>query len=127
SADNSDGRSFADFVIDTNFIDATESLLFANRDQRTNAFYEAFEKYLPANNKGIYYHITLDDIQDPDLQRKAQQVGTSFSLSDDDADVLYKAVVELMNPSNVCLLAIEALLRNGSHEAESNCKNPPRN
>ncbi len=127
SADNSDGRSFADFVIDTNFIDATESLLFANRDQRTNAFYEAFEKYLHAKKKGNYYHITLDDIEDPDMRRKAQQVGTSFSLSDDNAGILREAVVELMNASNVCLLAIEALLRDGSHDAEPNCKNPPRN
>ena len=125
-AGSSDGRSFTDFMIDTNFIDATDSLLFANRDQRTNAFYHAFERYLPAPNKGIYYHITLDDIENEKLKTQAQQVGTSFSLSDDNADILYEAAAELMNPANVCLRAIVDLLHKGSHNAESNCKSPLR-
>ena len=127
SAGSSDGRSFTDFVVDLNFIDATESLLFANRDQRTNAFYDAFKQYFPAPNKGIYYHITLDDIENEVLRTQAQQVGTSFSLTDDNADILNEAVVELMKPTNVCLLAIAELLRDGSHNAKSDCKNPPRN
>ncbi len=126
NAEDSDGRSFVDFVLDTNFIDATDSLLFSNRDQRTSRFFEAFEAYLPASDKGIYYHITLEDVDDEETRTRAQNVGTNFSLSKVNAKALDDAVDDLMKPENRCLQAIAALLHHGHHDAEPHCKLPPR-
>lgn len=123
SSTRADGRSFVDFVVDTNFIDATDSLLFANRESRVENFYEQNLAEHFVENKSIYYHITFDQLtQDPELMANVKGVPTNFSLSKKNASYLEEAGAQLINRSNSCIAAILDLIRQGTHSGQSNCK-----
>ena len=100
SSKQADGRAFIDFLVDTNFIDATDSLLFANREERVEEFYEQTLKPHFDADKTIFYHITFDQLKDEDLKGRAKNVPTSFSLSDENAGTLRDAGTELINMKN---------------------------
>jgi predicted acylesterase/phospholipase RssA len=125
SEDKADARKFFDFIVDTNFIDATDSLLTANREQRIENFRDFlnhyFEKDPSLKTHSIFYHIQFADIADDKLRQNLNNIQTNFKISQKDVDYIDQAADRLLTPANECLLAIKSLLSRGSHNAGPIC------
>ena len=115
SGRKSDSRKLTDFIVDTNFIDATDSLLKANRERVLKNFSSNFSNYLPNSGKAIFYHIKFADVADTDLQRDLNRIKTDFRIDPKDAERIDQAVKTLLSPENTCLIAIRKLLIAGSN------------
>lgn len=120
SGGKSDSRKFTDFIVDSNFFDATDSLLKSNRERVLKTFETNFSSYRPAS-KSIFYHIQFADVADPELKRELNRIKTDFRIDPEDAKRIDRAVSELLTPENTCLAAIRNLLVTGNSSAEWRC------
>jgi len=120
SGRNSDSRKFFDFIIDSNFIDATDSLLKSNRERVLKTFEANLSRYRPAS-KSIFYHIQFADVADPELKRELNRIKTDFRIDPEDAKRIDRAVRKLLTPENTCMVAIRELIVNGNSSAEWRC------
>lgn len=115
SSEYADSRNVFDFIVDSNFIDASDSLLIANREKMLRNFKKMFLE-LSANDgpkagRAIFYHIQFSDIrEDQKLRKKITRIKTNFKIKEDDAKSLDKAADILFTPENRCLQEIRALL-----------------
>jgi predicted acylesterase/phospholipase RssA len=119
----SDTRKFFDFIVDTNFIDATDSLLSNNRDRVLETFDGQFSDHRP-KPKSIFYHIRFADVQDTALRKQLNSIKTDFRIKPEDADAIDDAVEQLLSPDNTCLIGIRDLLIDGAHSTEQMCTFP---
>lgn len=122
SNDKADPRKGFDFVVDTNFLEATDSLLSANRDEKIEHFKDKFETRCGEPSKAIFYHIQFDDVKNDELRRNLNRIKTDFRISDQDAGYIDDAVDELLTPENTCLTGIKGLLVNGHHRTDQICR-----
>jgi hypothetical protein len=99
-----------DRFVDTNFLDAYNSLLSANRMAKVNGFQEWIEKQFPY--KSAFFHFTFDSLEPehPDLKMKLDKISTNFSISADDVENIDKAVDILIQEKNEDLKKIRELL-----------------
>jgi predicted acylesterase/phospholipase RssA len=120
-----DSRKFFDFIIDSNFLDATDSLLSANRKQRVADFRKTFEQRYADDpvlqSHSLFYHIKFEDISDKKHRDTLQDIPTNFTISPENTASIDWAIDRLMTPENVCLTALRDLLLDGSHNAEPVC------
>ncbi|NIA01354.1 MAG: patatin-like phospholipase family protein [Planctomycetia bacterium] len=122
SNEKPDPRKGLDFVVDTNFLEATDSLLSANRKEKVEHFEDAFKKRCHDSSKSLFYHIQFADIKDDKLRRKLNRIKTDFRISDDDTDTIDKAIGLLLTPQNTCVAGIRDLLVNGQHHTKQICE-----
>jgi len=116
----SDPRALYDFIVDTNFIDATDSLLKANHDRVLSTFESRFSHQLPAT-KSMFYWIRFADVKDPELLKQLNRIKTDFRIKPEDADAIDAAVDRLLTPNNTCLIGIRDLLVDGVNSADQFC------
>ncbi len=122
SNEKADPRNGFDFFVDTNFLDATDSLLSANRDEKIKHFEKYFTERCNDPSKAIFYHIQFDDIKKDALNNKLNRIKTDFKISDEDAGTIDEAIGYLLTPENTCLSGIRDLLVNGQHQININEK-----
>jgi NTE family protein len=122
SSSRPDPRRGLDFVIDTNFVSATDSLLTANR----NGLLENFQAFFSKNfndsqhfKQSLYYHISFADIKNQALSSKLNAIPTDFRIEKSDVRAIDQAVDTLMTRENPCLIAIKDLVKVGSHSQPS--------
>lgn len=117
---HSDSRRFLDFVVDTNFLDATDALLFRNRDQLLRNFEREIATYNPGH--AIFYHLKFEDIDDEDLRRDVNSISTNFTIEKVAQEYLKRAADRLLTTDNECLVAIKNLIKLGKTVANPLCK-----
>ena len=117
---SSDSRKLLDFVVDTNFLDATDALLFRNRDQLLAAFRQAIATY--HSGHVIFYHIEFADIDDEALRYSLNDIPTNFTIKKTARKNLRDAVDRLLTPDNECLVEIKNLIMLGTNVANPLCK-----
>lgn len=116
-----DSRRFADFIIDSNFIDATDSLLAANRKRALKHFKQRLAQLIDGDATNgrkthtIFYHIKFADVKDPALKAEVNDIPTNFKITRPNTQVIDRVVEKLFNPENICLLAIRDLLNGGDY------------
>lgn len=119
SSTDSDSREFLDFIVDTNFIDATNSLLAANRKKMLANFekyfrdynYEIDGKQIPKLSKAIFYHVQFEDLKgDGELVEELAQIKTNFNISNKDVNAIERAAEKLFTVDNRCIRSIKELL-----------------
>lgn len=115
-----DPRSGLDFFVDSNFIDATDSLLAANRDKIISDFVTKFES-LKDSSKSLFYHLKFADVEDEKLNNRLNRIATSFNIKDESVADIDKAVERLLTPQNPCLISIKQLLETNQHDGNSIC------
>ena len=115
SGTEADTRGLLDFIVDTNFVDATDSLLTTIRKQRIEDFPKTvFKEHSEGSGRqGVYYHIKLQDIENQEIRQNAEKVKTNFTLSKDDATALDNAAREIAR-DNRCLARIRQLINGAS-------------
>ena len=123
SNDKSDPRNGIDFFIDTNFLEATDSHLSANRKEKIKNFETSFLSRCNDPSRAIFYHIEFDGVKNTSLKKKLNQIKTNFRISKANAGFIDDAVYELITPQNNCLAGIRDLLVNGHHQTDTLCKN----
>ena len=117
----SDSRRFADFIIDSNFIDATDSLLAANRKRAVKNFKQRLTELMDSDatksrkSHTIFYHVQFADVQDAGLKAAVNDIPTNFKISRPNTKVIDQVVAHLLNPENTCLRAIKDLLSGGDY------------
>ncbi len=120
-----DGRGGLDFFIDTNIVDATDSLLTKNRDNSLSSFKKKIEErqFHPnlQTSQTMFYHLKFSDIEDNVQRNKVYDIKTSFNIEPEGIAAIDFAVDQLMTSENPCLLAIKQLLETGVHSGESIC------
>ena len=116
-----DPRAGLDFFVDTNFLDATDSLLSANRDEKIEHFREDFSERCSDPSKAVFYHIQFADIREEPLNHRLNRIKTDFRISNEDAAYIDEAVEKLLTPQNTCLAEIRDLLVSGQHQGEQLC------
>jgi predicted acylesterase/phospholipase RssA len=125
SNDEADSRRFLDFIVDSNFVDATDSLLSANREQRLKEFSTAFMRRIVENpslqGKAVYYHIQFADVENRDLRDKLRKIPTNFTISTADAGTIDAAASALLTPQNDCLIAIREILAGRAYSGDPIC------
>ncbi|MBX9607093.1 MAG: patatin-like phospholipase family protein [Gammaproteobacteria bacterium] len=120
SGSRADPRDFADFIVDDNFLDATDALLGLNRKRLLRDLRRAMEDAVPAPEHRILYHLTFDalkrsgDAGDQDLLESLNGIPTDFALSEAHAAALDRAARTLLSEDNPCLAGIETLIATGS-------------
>ncbi len=106
----SDGRGFLDYGVDLNFIDATDSLLTANREEKLRRFEDTIRK-MSSRKKVIFYQINFSDIKkDKKLRENLNNIRTDFKLKKDEPGYLDEAVEQLIVKDNDCLQDIKKIL-----------------
>lgn len=120
-----DGRSGLDFFIDTNIVDATDSLLTKNRDNSLSSFKQKIEEreFRPDMQASqiVFYHLKFSDVEDTAQRNKLYEIKTSFNIEAEGIAAIDYAVDQLMTSENPCLIAIKQLLETGVHSGESIC------
>ncbi len=113
-----DTRKFLDFIVDSNFIDATDSLLTASRDEVLNTF-KSREEFrvgdgLPPQQakQTVFCHIQFADVQEIGLRDALNNIPTNFSISAENTAYIDRAVDQLIVPENSCLVEIKNILTN---------------
>jgi len=119
-ATQADSRSTLDFIVDSNIIDATDSLLSANRKNKISRFIEAF-KLVRKPSRSLFYHLKFSDIKDGPLSKKLNRIKTSFSIEAKDRVAIDNAIDRLLTPQNTCLVQIKQLLEHYEHQGDSLC------
>lgn len=115
-----DPRSTLDFFVDSNFIDATDSLLAANRNNKISRFIETFKLVKPLS-QSIFYHLKFSDVKDEELRKKLNRIKTSFNIETEDQTAIDRAIDRLLTPQNTCLIRIKKLLENNEPQGKSIC------
>lgn len=122
----SDSRGFMDFIVDTNFIDASSSLLSANRNVQLARFSDTLKTQLEGagidQGRGLFYHITLDDIGDPVLRTRLKDISTNFFISEENAGYIDQAMAQLMTPDNHCLVSAAEIIQGGQRSGDFDCR-----
>ena len=123
SNDDADSRKPLDFIVDSNFIDATDSLLSENRSQHLSKFENTFMQRLSEHpeltGKAVFYHIQFTD--SPKYKDDLWKIPTNFSINTRNRDLIDKAADELLTPENTCLMAIRDILAGGSYAGNPIC------
>ena len=127
SAERPDPRSPTDFIVDSNFVAATDSLLSGNRDKMLDAFRLYFTTQFENKagpQRSVFYHVEFADIQnDPMLNAKLNGIPTDFAISEENAGYIDAALDQLFTRDNGCLQAIKDVLTRGSHQMKDvTCK-----
>lgn len=106
--DNSDARTFFDYVVDTNFIDSVDALLSRNRDSTI----KDFSLYLEGkkSKKIVFYHATFEDIADTTLRSRLYDIKTNFKIRADQIADIDRALTALFSEENRCLQKIKKLV-----------------
>jgi len=124
SNDDARSRKPLDLVIDTNFIDATDSLLASNRGGNLISFKEELTKRVDGNpelaKRAVFYHLQFADSNK--YKKKLWKIPTNFTISEDNACLIEKFVNEIMDQDNTCLSAIKTILSGGSYEGDLICE-----
>ena len=119
SAEKPDPRDFTDFIVDRNFLASSDALLFRNRENLLQIFKNYFATWYAADparrQHAVFYHLQFNDIADPDLKKKLNQIATNFSIPTSDTALIDEAAGRLLTQKNDCLVAIKALLANSAH------------
>lgn len=120
-----DSRRFSDFIVDSNFLDASDSLLSANRKQTLRHFRERFAELYREDEKRkhhmVFYHLKFADIKDDVLREGVDNIPTNFKIAALGARSIDAAVDRLLTPDNTCLAAIKAILSGGSYNGDPLC------
>ncbi len=134
-----DPRSPLDRIVDSNVIEAVDSLLQENRANRIEEFKGAVlrggmdcerdKQSLPPGlcasigrlpnaeldlrQQLVFYHFGFDDVEalDPGLKQKLDRIPTSFQIDDQDVKNIDEAVERVLTPDNACLRQIRAIVR----------------
>lgn len=127
SSASPDSREIFDFIIDTNFIDATSSLLAANRQKMLKNFKKLFReidnKKIPKSGKALFYHIQFTDLKGhSDLANGLTQIKTNFKISKKNTEILDEAAAALFTAKNRCLRSIKELLVDNQSVSDPICK-----
>ena len=122
----SDSRGFMDFIIDTNFIDASSSLLSANRNVQLTRFSDTLKHQLEGagidQDRGMFYHISLDDIGDIELETQLKAISTNFFISEENTGYIDQAMEQLMTSDNHCLMSAAAIIQGGERSGDFDCR-----
>lgn len=115
-----DSRDATDFIIDHNFVAATDSLLSDNRDKTLAGFRLYFNDKFKADSgrqSAVFYQLQFADIQgDKALNAALNAIPTSFSIAASDTAFIDAALSQLLTKQNTCLQAIKSVVTKGSHE-----------
>lgn len=123
STSRADPRTPSDYIIDSNFLDATDALLSRNRKALLKGLTKDLESIpIPREHK-ILYHLQFNDLARLHVKRGTPQarqltrliarlnrIPTDFSISDEDADAVEKAADMLLSADNECLSRIADLI-----------------
>jgi hypothetical protein len=132
---DADPRTLLGLLLDTNLVDAVDSLLQTNRANLIAEFQDARLGWsiecsddlrsLPRNlcdrlgqlgrrlnlaDKMVFYHFGFDDVEDFKLKRQLDRIPTSFRISSRDKHLIDQAVSLVINDKNVCLRQIQAVI-----------------
>jgi predicted acylesterase/phospholipase RssA len=125
SETQADGRGGLDFFIDTNIVDATDSLLTKNRQNSLSNFNRKIEArhFYPVlqPSQTLFYHLKFDNVKDSLQREKLNSIKTSFNIEPEGVAAIDFAVDQLLTPENHCLIAIKQLLETGKHSRNSIC------
>jgi len=129
SQNKADPRAALDYLVDTNFLMATDALLTANRTRTL----ESFEQFLRHQDSElrhtVFYHLRFDDVtgtvikkgKEIPLREALNGISTNFTISKQNTRYIDQALDQLMAPDNVCIQAIQALLNNQPSAAIESC------
>lgn len=121
-------RGFLSYVVDTNFLDATDSLLEANRERLIKEYFSrrlaqhtkhetCHRDNLPDSacfadnpvrrgqierlleNKLFFFHVGFDAVSDPTLREALNNIPTSFKLTPDEMTAIAKGVDDIFGGS----------------------------
>jgi predicted acylesterase/phospholipase RssA len=87
-----------DRVIDLNFVNSFETLLDSVRTQELAEFSSQTVGGHPMAGKLTFWHMTFDDVRDPEIKAKAYRIATSFDISRDDIETVQQCVNDLVRP-----------------------------
>ncbi len=96
-----------DFV-DTNVIEATDSLLARNRNNQLEEFKRKFNTNIDAS-QSVFYHLQFSNIEDIVLRRKLYEIKTSFNIEPEGQKAIDSAVQHRLIAENPCLIAIKTI------------------
>jgi hypothetical protein len=133
---DADPRTLLGLLLDTNLVDAVDSLLQTNRANLIAEFQDArlgwsiecsddlrslprelcdrlgqqIGRRLNLADKMVFYHFGFDDVEDFKLKRQLDRIPTSFRISSRDKHLIDQAVSLVINDKNVCLRQIQAVI-----------------
>jgi hypothetical protein len=120
-----DSRRFFDFIVDSNFLDASENLLAANRKQTLRYFRTRFEQLLEEGNgrsgHTLFYHLKFADLEDSELRARVDNIPTNFKINDSDTQAIDVADTRLLSGDNPCLGGIRTILTGGTCTGDTFC------
>lgn len=124
-----DARKYFDFVIDTNFLDSTDSLLGNVRKGLLDTMKNDLNKL---GKQAIFYHIGFDDIrrlEKTGLYGSLNKIATNFKLGEEQDEKIQLAASLLIEPNNPCLVRIRNVILNTDQEKKQvvECHWPPLN
>ncbi|MCK5374293.1 MAG: patatin-like phospholipase family protein [Alphaproteobacteria bacterium] len=113
-----DGRSAMAYGVDLNLLDSFDALLFVNREQTLEELADFMRhKY---GSRGVFCHISFDDVKDRSLQQQLQTIKTDFNITPENADAIDAATAQLIVQDNLCLQQIKLLLEGGDNTNDAN-------
>jgi len=106
-----DARKYFDFVVDTNFLDSTDSLLTRARKEIISNM-KQFMKNLEVVNhkKSVFYHIRFDDVREQRKKHNLNKIATNFKIGKDQQRLIEEAASELIVAQNKCLKLIKDVI-----------------
>jgi predicted acylesterase/phospholipase RssA len=119
-AEKPDPRDATDFIIDHNFVAATDSLLSDNRDKTLEGFKIFFDDQFKSSSgkqQAVFYHLQFSDIVgDQKLNDEVNSIPTTFSINPTDAGYIDAALGQLLTKDNTCLQAMKGVLTQGNND-----------
>lgn len=109
-----DARKYFDFVVDTNFLDSTDSLLANVRGELLSTMKNDLNHL---GKKAIFYHIGFNDIKrlgDAELYRELNGIATNFKIGKEEKGHIEEAAKRLITADNKCLVKIKSVILNTS-------------
>lgn len=108
----SDSRTsfFLERFVDLNLMDSFDTLLSANRSHKVAEFRKWFNKKFPEDS--VFLHITFEGLpsKENDLRENLDKIPTDFSINDENARYIDRAVEILLSEDNLILQRIKSLL-----------------
>ena len=113
--DEYDAREFLDYGLDRNFLDTYDCVLETQRRRLIHEFrkrilhHGSLETPLDLRDKMFFHHVSLDNVKDEGLRKKALQIGTNFKIGKEDVKLIDSTVGDLVCAEDPCWMVIRKI------------------
>ena len=113
--DEYDARKFLDYGLDRNFLDTYDCVLEIQRRRLIHEFrkrilhHGSLETPLDLRQKMFFHHVSLDNVKEERLRKKALRIGTNFKIAEEDAALIDATMPDLVCAEDSCWMVIRKI------------------